>query len=84
MEKVIKEIFSALPSVYRQSIKEISCDKKEEGMKESFPELQISMIVDEKPEKGSLLVFCIPELNAFVVVSKKALYLSCVKVSHQF
>lgn len=57
MEKVIKEIFSALPSVYRQSIKEISCDKKEGGMKESFPELQISMIVDEKSEKRSLLVF---------------------------
>lgn len=50
-------------------------------MKEGFPELQISMIVDKK---GSLLVFCIPELNAFEVVSKKALYLSCVKVSHQF
>lgn len=52
-------------------------------MKEVFPKLQISMIVDEKPEKGSLLVFCIPELNVFEDVSKKALYLSCVKVSHQ-
>lgn len=35
-------------------------------------------------KKDHFLFFCIPELNAFEVVSKKALYLSCVKVSHQF
>jgi len=41
------------------------------------------MIIDENPEKESILVFGIPELNLFEDISKKALYLSCVKVTHQ-
>jgi len=81
MEKVMKDIFSALPSTYRQSIN--CCGEQEGEMTESFPKLQVSMIIDENPEKESILVFGIPELNLFEDISKKALYLSCVKVTHQ-
>jgi len=80
IKRIMDRIVSALPSVFRQSSEVNEVPEQNRGS--HFPQVEISAAVDKEPEEGSLLNFRTPVLEDFDTASKKALFNTCVKVSH--
>jgi len=79
-EKLMEEIFNAIPSSYREIIARKETDEKE------FPKIKIAPASKEDlegEEAGSILFFEFPQIELFESTSKKAIYYITVKVLHQ-
>ncbi len=83
MKRVMDEVLSYFPSTHRRKLKEDLNEEEKEIKKESFPDLNVSALVEEEPQDESILSFRTPEIHGFKEASKKTLYLTCVKVAHQ-
>lgn len=70
-----------LTSAFRQfqEANEMTLQNDDENYE--FPELKISAAIEEQPE-NSILNFRTPQLIMIEEASKKAIYVTCVKVSH--
>lgn len=82
MKIILNRIFSFLPSTLRQLQEENELTLQDNDENYNFPELKISAAIEEEPEKDSILNFKTPQLTTFEETSKKAIYATCVKVSH--
>lgn len=85
VSKLIEEIWNVLPSVNRAYIERSwSMDLKD--TEEEFPKIRVSPVVLEEgveENTDSILSFDTPQLDCFESISKKAIYYSSVKVTHQ-
>jgi len=83
-QKLMEEIVNTLPSSYRKYIgRGTLMDMTNE---QELPGIKISHLVkteNEDEDVGSILSFKTPQLHYFVSASKKAIYISTVKVLHQ-
>lgn len=80
MKMILEKVFLFLPSAFRQFLEVNELTTTENGKYDEFPELRISAAVEDKSEDDSILDFKIPQLTNFEEVSKKAIYLTSVKV----
>ncbi len=81
MKIILNSIFLFLPSALRQLQEDNKLILKDNDENYNFPELKISAAIEEKPEKDSILNFRTPQMTTFEEISKKAIYVTCVKVT---
>ena len=84
LERLVEEVCASLPGPLREFAENRTLsDQWDEEFEYVFPPLTVSPAVGEWQERGgSLLSFKTPELGLFETLNKKAVYYSCVKVSH--
>lgn len=78
--KTMLNIYIFSPA-FRQ-LHEIEMTLQKDDEKYEFPELNISGAIKDQPEEISILNFRTPQLITFEEASKKAIYVTCVKVFH--
>nr|XP_046223606.1 deleted in malignant brain tumors 1 protein-like [Oncorhynchus gorbuscha] len=84
LKKVVDEVCDSLPVLHLKYVTDTSnSDRWKEGLDYVFPALIVSAAIGAFEEDvGMLLSFDTPELGEFKEVGKKAMYRTCVKVSH--
>ena len=84
LQMMVKEVRGSLPGPYRAFIdQQTVCDQWDDEGEYVFPALTVSAAVEDWQEDGGFLSFTTPELEDFEDTSKKAVYLTCVKVAHR-
>ncbi len=81
MNIILNSIFLFLPSALRQLREDNELILKDNDENYDFPELKISAAIEEKTEKDSILNFRTPQMTTFEEISKKAICVTCVKVT---
>lgn len=75
---MLEEVRSALPGACREALETHS----QQGWSCSFPPISVSAAQESQGDEDTFLSFKTPELG-FQDIGKKALYIVCVKVTHQ-
>ena len=83
-ERIVEEVCASLPRPARDYVTNLAHSSHwEEGVDYVFPPLTVTPAIGGWLEEGGgLLSLRTPELGVLGEVSKKALYVTCVKVSH--
>lgn len=82
LQQVLEEVQNVLPGTCREALDVQQCQDWEKNYQ--FPSISMSVVVKENYEDAdSILSFKTPELGRFCKTSKKAIYVTCVKVTHQ-
>lgn len=77
-QRLLNELFERLPTDFKRGL-----ETSNEDIDVPFPELKIAPAFNAFQEReGILLTFKTPEMELFSETGKKALYVTCVKVSH--
>lgn len=78
LDQMLEEVRSALPGACREALGMLS-----QGWSYSFPAIRVSAAQESPDNEFTFVSFKTPELGLFQDICKKALYIVCVKVSHQ-
>ena len=84
LQRMVEEVCGSLPDRYRAFVEDQTvCDQWDEEAECAFPALTVAPAVGYWLEEGGFLTFSTPEVGEFEDMTKKAAYLTCVKVTHR-